>query len=1401
MDPPHPPPVDSLDALSQYAAALRQAEDLATALAACRQLELKSRQQANLRWLRWAIREQALIADQRGDRQEALTLFGRTATLCRHTRKRRGLRFALARQAVLLRRLGDFEGAFGIHAQEEALCLELGDHDGRARSLTNQALVLRRLGRTAQALQMLRQAESLWSEAADHDGLSSCFSLQAELFEGCGDVRGALALNQQALDLCASPPAPAAVRVILLADRGQLCEKAGDRATALACYREAETLAGGLDVTADLGTIIGHQARLLEAQKELAAALRARQKQAQIWRALGFQKELARNLTSQALLHDSLGDTAGALDVHHQEEALYRELGNQEGLRVSFNNQALVVAKQGDELRALHLLHQAEQIARQAGNQAGLKKALANRAFVLGQLVRRRGIRVFVSSTFHDLVEERNELAKRVFPLLRQCCEEKGLSWAEVDLRWGVPQEERAEILERCLAQIDRCRPFFIGILADRYGSRPPEIPPALLAKEPWLAQVVDRSVTEIEMLHGVLNHPELAAGAFFYLRDAAGTADAGESCDRSRLDALKQRIRQSGAAVRTFQTSLDLGAAIAADFGGVIAAATRSAPKVDPLLRAAAAQEDFARLRAEAHAGGEVNYARLDGHAKGDGPPLVVIGAAGCGKTALLAAWVVRRRSRAVEDRLLFHFISRGSGLREVLERLTAEIRRLFDLPADSAAGRDVHSAFEQCLRLAAGKGRLVLVVDGLDQLEAGGGGLELAWLPLEIPANVRMILSTFRGPTFDALLARGWPMLDVSLLTPGERREVVATGLAHHGKALAPALVERIAGAKSSALALFLSTVIEELRLHGDFDSLGEAVDHLLAAAEPTDLFDLVLERYERDCERDHPGLVRSAFSLLWATRKGLSEADLLDLLGADGERLAAGAWSDLYLQSRRWLLLHSGLLALGQGALRRAVKRRYLESGDEQRKAHLRLAHYFKGRKQDARRVDELPWQWAAAQVWQELRDLLCDPTFFQQLWLRDASALKAYWAQVQASSSFRLLDAYRSVWTAPQSTDRGFSANVASLLAATGHRPEALAIRQWLVQSLPPDCSPSMLAKALNNLGLSCVATGDLDQAANTFAKAETLCRELADRKLLCLVLANRALVLIKQDARDPGFRPRLLNRPRESARLDSAREILRQQEALCRELQYHQALAFSLLYQFRALATFKGSRPVDLLKESERLFLQAGDRAGWAQNLYAQSAFQASRGYWQEAMRLAKWHEQICRELGVAQGIEGSHNLQDLHRQGAFAGGIVDEIQDLLEFEDQERRFRQSGQEVEAMEAVSGQARILVKHAESRQRGLDLYQQVVTFFRARGDDEGLLSALVALCNALWRTTMPWRTAKPIFDEALRLAKSRRSSDVRMEIRAARFVALCAATARPLLRRFIALSDRFPTSPSR
>ena len=97
--------------------------------------------------------------------------------------------------------------------------------------------------------------------------------------------------------------------------------------------------------------------------------------------------------------------------------------------------------------------------------------------------------RVFVSSTFTDMKEERHLLQKDVFPKLEEFCLQNNAKFQPVDLRWGVTEESQLnqKTLEICLNEVARCqrispKPNFLILLGDKYGWQP--IPEKIPEKE-----------------------------------------------------------------------------------------------------------------------------------------------------------------------------------------------------------------------------------------------------------------------------------------------------------------------------------------------------------------------------------------------------------------------------------------------------------------------------------------------------------------------------------------------------------------------------------------------------------------------------------------------------------------------------------------------------------------------------------------------------------------------------------------------------------------------------------------------------------------------------------------------------------------------------------------------------
>src|SRR5262245_53293499 len=127
-------------------------------------------------------------------------------------------------------------------------------------------------------------------------------------------------------------------------------------------------------------------------------------------------------------------------------------------------------------------------------------------------------IRVFISSTFRDMHAERDYLVKIVFPALRERLQPYRVHLVDIDLRWGVTQEQshNDRATELCLQQIDECRPFFLCILGERYGYVPSRLPKSTVSKYPWAQERPGRSVTKWRSCQAFGVSPSLMPEHFF---------------------------------------------------------------------------------------------------------------------------------------------------------------------------------------------------------------------------------------------------------------------------------------------------------------------------------------------------------------------------------------------------------------------------------------------------------------------------------------------------------------------------------------------------------------------------------------------------------------------------------------------------------------------------------------------------------------------------------------------------------------------------------------------------------------------------------------------------------------------------------------------------------------------
>eukprot|EP00741_Cyanophora_paradoxa_P005375 tig00000880_g5213.t1 len=586
-----------------------------------------------------------------------------------------------------------------------------------------------------------------------------------------------------------------------------------------------------------------------------------------------------------------------------------------------------------------------------------------------------RVARIFLSSTFQDMHGERDQITRIVFPGLQDRCNSIRVTVVEVDLRWGVTAHEadNNEVVEICLREIDRARPFFVGLIGDRYGWIPDSF-----SDDPFLEWIrkypARRSVTELEMHYGAMRDPT-ACLARFYIRDGSFLRTAPpelverfvETSEHSKgaLAELKQRVRATFPD-RTFDYPCTW-AGLREEKAMVGSLEAFSARMLEDLWTdvqshfATGGEDDmselglhrrFMELRSAKFIGRERLLSDLEGMvegAKGTRQPCVVVGLPGSGKSSLLAAFCTRHADKHRDTHVIPFFVGTtptSTSLATLLRSVNGALEAIAGLSmseeerADTVDG--LREEFAELLTKAAKKKAVLIVIDALNQLDTGSGA---KWIPASLPEGARLLVSSLEGPVLEAMRARAARPreLPVGPLDAEERRELVRRTLAPFRKKLSEARdndqLGMLVAKPESASPLYLAVACEELRLFGVYEKLTAKIASL-----PEDmpgLIDAVLERLEGFLG---PDMVRDSLCAVQCSRGGFPEPDLVAFIGelkvqreggAGGEStIVANAWARIYLSLQVLLrpVDHSrhnnGVIDFFHRQIAKAVIRRYFD-----------------------------------------------------------------------------------------------------------------------------------------------------------------------------------------------------------------------------------------------------------------------------------------------------------------------------------------------------------------------------------------------------------------------------------------------------------------------------------------
>ncbi|XP_075685310.1 telomerase protein component 1 isoform X2 [Rhinoderma darwinii] len=555
-----------------------------------------------------------------------------------------------------------------------------------------------------------------------------------------------------------------------------------------------------------------------------------------------------------------------------------------------------------------------------------------------------RSVRVFISSTFRDMHSERDFLIGQVMPQLRQRAAGHYLSLEEVDLRWGITEEEakKDRQLSLCLSEVVRSH-IFIGILGERYGHVPKAYSVPILPEYQWIQTYpAGRSITELEamqFLQSCKNNKSGNPKAFFYFRNPEALRSvpshwlsefASESKEAEKLMLeLKNRVAKHPAAIsylyschwgderdgKPHMTALeDFGARVLNDVWQMIErdfikdGSNVSEDDDDQLIQEGFQEwherHSYARSKQVMQLCAQILEKKRTSPATGR--VFLVVGEPSQGKTVFMADLVKELRLVGTAS-VLYHFTGASHGSKDIedmLKSICKQLNKCLQRERRSLLSyRDALDEFQGLLLLISGTLRrsdiLTLLIDGADVLCGCAGELTSDWIPDLLPQRVNLVLSVTEGSSLCGTLSKrkGITLITLGRLEPSERAGLVRGKLAVYGKKLEESAFNNqmrlLMIKKGTRDPLYLTLACEELRANAVFEKLSEDIQKL-----PATLPQLLQKRLSSLEEEHGTDNVTVALTAICISRKGLLERDLLRILSSlqQVRSIHTADWADM-------------------------------------------------------------------------------------------------------------------------------------------------------------------------------------------------------------------------------------------------------------------------------------------------------------------------------------------------------------------------------------------------------------------------------------------------------------------------------------------------------------------------
>lgn len=515
----------------------------------------------------------------------------------------------------------------------------------------------------------------------------------------------------------------------------------------------------------------------------------------------------------------------------------------------------------------------------------------------------RRVIRVFLSSTFADLDSERNYLARHVFPRLRQSLLKYNITLMDIDLRWGITEEEAktGKTVKLCLDQIESTKPFFIGILGNRYGWIPES---RYLEGLPLTDNDKGKSVTEIEMRHGALDLPEKSNAAFFLKKTDQDYGEGDEA--RKKLTDLKNAISSSPYPSHFFETDEELGTLIEQ----TVMSWVKKYYDLDTLSReqyVSAVQKQTVEDYLDGFVTCGKYEAFIDSFAAQCTAPqglhkMPLIGVAGAGKRAAAAYFSKRLKEKGVVSNIVQYYFEDDcdkQGIEDAVNYLTASIEAQFGpLQTDSYSYKyalpDVLNRLLRYVTAVPDDKPWVLSLGGVHLLPKEDFESWVKFVSLVPRPVIVFFTSGHRSdnrPIVEKYFGEKMYAPGALIFSDEERAELIRSYFRPYGKTINEEYISSIVKSKRGPTGYNvyrnmgnLHIMLNELRIFGEFEHVGDYVSELVREAdEEYPFLTVMIRNWSKAYDHNGNRMVETVLALLCKLKYGLDENDILDYLKA--------------------------------------------------------------------------------------------------------------------------------------------------------------------------------------------------------------------------------------------------------------------------------------------------------------------------------------------------------------------------------------------------------------------------------------------------------------------------------------------------------------------------------------